>query len=105
MQLLQKIEKNVKNEMKAVCNDPTFVGRSIGSLKTVTFDSLYAILEKNAPIIMGILRACIPPTSVKIQSVSLMCIATLIKTHQSFTLVHMYISLILYAGHAGKQVI
>ena len=80
MQLLKKIEKSVKAEMKAICTDPMFMGRSIGALKTVTFDTLYVTIEVKAPILMGILRSCIPPTSAKIHYVSLMCLAMLIKT-------------------------
>ena len=75
------------------------------ALKTVTFHSLYVILEEKAPILMGILRACIPKTSAKTQTVSIMCIAMLIKIHQSVTVIQLFVSLILYAGHTGKQVI
>ena len=103
-QLLQKIEMNIKAEMKAVCSDPNLLMGEIEVLKTVTFNSLSAILKDKAPILMGLMRACIPKTSAKMQTVSLMCIAMLIKTHQSITVVQMLLSLILYAGHAGKQV-
>ena len=76
-----------------------------GDVCSVTFDTLYVTIEAKAPILMGILRSCILPTSAKIHYVSLMCLAMLIKTHHSFSVVQMYLSLILYAGHAGKQVI
>ena len=71
---MKKIEKSVNAEMKAVCTDPMFMGRCIGALRIVTFDFLHVTIEAKVLISMGILRSCIPPTRVKIHSVSLMCL-------------------------------
>ena len=103
-QLLQKIERDINDEMKALCSDPAVVRRDIETLKSVTFHSLFLTLEQKAPVLMGILRACIPKTSANVKVVSLVCVAILMKTHQSITVIQMLISVILYAGHAGKQV-
>ena len=104
-QLLQKIQRDVNYEMKALCSDPAVVRRDIEALKSLTFHSLYLTLEQKALVVlMGILRACIPKTSANVQVVSLVCVAMLMKTHQSLTVIQMLMSVILYAGHAGQQV-
>ena len=60
MQLLKMIEKSVKAaEMMAVCTDPMLMGKRIGALKIVSFDSLYVTIQAKAPILMGIMRSCI----------------------------------------------
>ena len=76
----------------------------IDTLKSVMFHSLFLTLEQKAPVLMGIPRACIPKTSANVQVMSLVCVAILMKTHQSLTVIQMLISVILYAGQAGKQV-
>lgn len=76
--------------MKALCSDPAVVRRDIEALKSLTFHSLYLTLEQKALVVlMGILQACIPKTSANVQVVSLVCVAMLMKTHQSLTVIQL----------------
>ena len=64
----------------------------------------YTSLQQKGPVLVGFLDACIPKNSSKRESTIMTCIGILVKSHNRNTLLHLFTSLVLSAGHAGKQV-
>ena len=71
---------------------------------TRTWESHYTELQRIAPVLLGILDACIPKHSSRRQFTIAGVIAILVKSHGTSTLAHFFTSLVLYSGHAAKQV-
>eukprot|EP00731_Ephydatia_muelleri_P010254 Em0005g840a len=104
--LLARIHKMIRVEMKNVLKESTVtVTDSDRDLFTTrTWESHYTELQRIAPVLLGILDACIPKHSSRRQCTIAGVIAILVKSHGRSTLAHFFTSLVLYSGHAAKQV-
>eukprot|EP00731_Ephydatia_muelleri_P006704 Em0003g952a len=104
--LLARIHKMIRVEMKNVLKESTVtVTDSDRDLFTTrTWESHYTELQRIAPVLLGILDACIPKHSSRRQCIIAGVIAILVKSHGRSTLAHFFTSLVLYSGHAAKQV-
>ena len=104
--LLKRIHSMIRAEMKNVLRESTVTvrGSNREMFTTQTWESQYTKLQQLAPLLVGILEACIPKHSSKKLCIMANCIAILVKSHGRSTLAQIFTSLILYSGHAAKQV-
>ena len=104
--LLARIHKMIRVEMKNVLKESTVTvtdsDRDV--FTTRTWESHYTELQRIAPVLLGILDACIPKHSSRRQCTIAGVTAILVKSHGRSTLAHFFTSLVLYSGHAAKQV-
>ena len=82
----------VDGEMKKILRDTLHVeGRANGEiLKASTWKGQYTTLSRIAPVLIGILDACIPNQCSKRQCMVVSCIAILVKSHHRLTVFHLY---------------
>ena len=105
--ILEQITISVRREMKGLCKkDSIFTMNLKTVLETVTLEHLLGIIQSNAPILCSVVSAALarskrdPPT---LPLLAILCI--IMKTRsQRMSLLQRLTSLIMYAGHAGKQV-
>lgn len=104
--LLKRIHSMIRAEMKNVLRESTVTvrGSNREMFTTQTWESQYTKLQQLAPVLVGILEVCIPKHSSKKLCIMASCIAILVKSHGRSTLAQIFTSLILYSGHAAKQV-
>ena len=104
--LLARIHKMIRVEMKNVLKESTVTVTNSDRdvFTTRTWESHYTELQHIAPVLLGILDACIPKHSSRRQCTIAGVIAILVKSHGRSTLAHFFTSLVLYSGHAAKQV-
>lgn len=104
--LLARIHRTIREEMKNILRDSTVTVKDSnpGIFTTDTWENHYTALQHIAPVLSGILDACIPKNSSRRQCTMASCIAILVNSHGRSTLAHLFTSLILYSGHAAKQV-
>ncbi|SMN01816.1 hypothetical protein SPONN_108 [uncultured Candidatus Thioglobus sp.] len=109
MYLKKKIGRVLKSEIKSMCsNKVNSILRSTSSCKNLTkFKWSYVIdeLKVHAPLLFDILVSCIPLNGANSQAIICMCSSLIFSNHfKHMNLIQKIISLILYAGRAGKQV-
>ena len=104
--LLARIHKMIRVEMKNVLKESTVTVTNSDRdvFTTRTWESHYTELQRIAPVLLGILDACIPKHSSRRQCTIAGVISILVKSHGRSTLAHFFTSLVLYSGHAAKQV-
>ena len=104
--LLARIHKMIRVEMKNVLKESTVTVTNSDRdvFTTRTWESHYTELQRIAPVLLGILDACIPKHRSRRQCTIAGVIAILVKSHGRSTLAHFFTSLVLYSGHAAKQV-
>lgn len=111
--LFTRIHRMVAEEMKKILNDATYSvhvqGMNRDNFKVNTWKDQYTTLSRIAPVLIGILDACIPRArysckSSKRHCIITSCVAVLVKSHSKLNISHLLVSLILHFGHAGKQV-
>ena len=104
--LVGRMQMMIRAEMKSILRvcTCTVKGASREDMASHSSDRHYTSLKSVAPVLIGILEACIPTNSFKRDDIIASCIAILAKSHGKHTVVHLLHSLILYSGHAGKMV-
>ena len=103
--LLARINWIIRTEMKDIIKHCTILVKNASfATSYANSHSHYITLKRVAPVLIGMLDACIPKNSPKRLSITLACIAILVKSHGRNTIIHFIVSLILYSGHAGKMV-
>ena len=101
---LLRIYKVIRKEMSQVLHDTTFtVKKAQRENLTARYHGRVNTLHCSR-VLVGFLDACIPKNSSKRESTIMTCIGILVKSHNRNTLLHLFTSLVLSAGHAGKQV-
>ena len=104
--LVNCLKKSVKSEIKALCSKSVLLQKGKDSMCSFRWEQLQTDLHDKAPVLSGLLHACIPSTS-KCNPAAIvgMCVSILAKARQpTACLVQRVVSLVLYAGHASKQV-
>ena len=108
--LLKGIGVLVRNELKAMCMDSTSsILRSTSSqdLKGFTWDTLIHEATETAPVLLEILHQSTQTRQPRSNRPAVigMCLSIILKYRFSkMSLVQKIMTLILYAGHCGKQV-
>ena len=105
--LFVRIRKMIQAEMQLILRDCTCTVKCKPRIHCIPFlhgiAMHYTALKRVAPVLTGILDACIPRNSSKRQTIIVTCIAILVKSHCK-TVIHLLLWLILYSGHAGKLI-
>lgn len=107
---LKKIGIMIRNELHSMCSsgtDSILCSQSISDLEHFTWDQLHQELAAKAPTFLSILlEATVTKTERPNRNAVVgMCAAIALKhRYFKFSLVQKILSLILYAGHSGKQV-
>lgn len=105
--LKKKMCRVLSSEIKSMCsNKVNSILRSTkcAVLKNFKWSQLIHELKVNAPLLYCILNACVG-TSVNREAVICMCCSIILSScFKRMCLVQKIISLILYAGHTGKEV-
>ena len=104
--LILRFNRLLQAEMKALYSEQALLNNdlNIATLSTFTWDRLSLILHQKAPVLLGFLNSCIPRGSKRRNPILVVCIAILINSHRRTTVIQAIASVILYLGHAGKQV-
>ena len=109
--LLKRIGMLVRNELMSMCSERTssiLSSQSVTDLWEFTWEKLLHELNMNAPVLLTILQECTNTRRPRPNQNAVigMCTVILLKHRfQKMSLVQKILSLILYAGHSGKQVI
>ena len=106
-EILKQFKIMLRDEMKSLLSEPTLVGNrfDLSSMVSYDWDDVYTALQRKAPVLAQFLNTCLPRQSKRRHTVLVMCIALLIYSHRRCTIGQTIISVILFTGHAGKQVI
>lgn len=108
--VMEKVGKAARSELKSMCSVPVssvLQKQSKDVYDDFSWDLLYAELEVNAPVLLSLLESCTQTRRPREnrRAVIGMCVAILLKhCFAKMSLVQRIVSLILYAGHSGKQV-
>ena len=102
--MLQELCRMLRAEMTALLASPDFMKKDVNSLKNFSWDGLYYTMKNKAPTLVELLQSCIPQSSTRKKFIMVMCAAMLAATHKRCTSVQSYVSIVLYLGHAAKQV-
>lgn len=104
--LILRVQLMIRAEMKRILRECTCTVKEANreDMESRSWDRHYTSVKCVAPVLVGILEACIPKNSKKREDIIVSCIAILAKSHGKLTVFHLLTSLILYSGHAGKQV-
>ena len=104
--LVNCLKKSVKSEIKALCSKSLLLQKGKDSICSFRWEQFQADLHDKAPVLSGLLHGCIPSTSrCNPAAIVGMCVSILAKARQpTACLVQQLVSLVLYAGHASKQV-
>jgi len=108
---INHIEYLVRQEMITMCSSKTksvLFDPIVADLQTFSWKKIIDELVVKAPIFVGILRACLKTRRNRqnTDAIIVICASILLKhRYNKINLVQKVLSLILYAGHTGKQVI
>lgn len=102
--LFKRMLIELRVEFLRLSSDSTLLTTDYENLKQFDWDKLYTTIQSKAPLLHGVLEACIPQNSRMKKCVIVMCTVMLIKTHRRHTVVQAMVSLILHSGHTAKQV-
>lgn len=106
--IMRKIRRILHAEMKEMCSfrvGSILQNTTYEALKNFKWNTLILEMEEHSPNLLYILRACTPTTKEQQNSVVGMCSALLLKSRfRRMCLAQKIISIILHAGHSGKQV-
>lgn len=106
--VVRRVGMMVRNELVLMCSDRVQSMLRSQSLKEFTWSAFMRELSTNAPVLLTLLKSC---THTRIprqnrDAVIGVCCAILLKFRYSkMSLFHKIVSVILYAGSSGKQVI
>lgn len=109
--MLNKIGQVLRHEIKIMCSDTTnsvLQSLDTNELKMFTWDKVLSELKLHAPALVSILFSCTRTQILHKNQTSTVCFiaSVLLKyRYRRMNLVQKIISLILYAGHCGKQVL
>lgn len=98
--------KILKSELRQLCSKSLFLQTQKEDLCLFSWIRVCKELERKAPTINSLLQSCIrTSSSFDKQAIVGTCVAILVKAcRKSACLLQKIVSLVLYAGHAGKQV-
>lgn len=109
--LVEKVGRIARSELAAMCSEEVsscLLKQSEDVYSTFIWERIHAELEVNTPVLLSIFQSCTHTRKPRVnrKAVIGMCAAILLKNRFSkMSLVQRIVSLILYAGHSGKQVI
>lgn len=107
--LKKKLGRVLKAEIKKMCsNKVRSILRSTATcdnLKNFKWSDVIDEMKIHAPLLFSLLSSCIPLSLSNSEAVICMCSSLIFCSHfRHMNLIQKIVSLILYAGHAGKQV-
>lgn len=102
--MLRELCRMLRADMMALLASPDFMKKDVNSLRNFSWDGLYNTMKHKAPTLVELLQSCIPQSSTRKKFVMVICAALLAATHKHCTSVQSYVSIVLYLGHAAKQV-
>ena len=100
----------IKKEMKALASDSSnsvLKGQNIPSMSNFGWEKVLEELNVHAPILLQLLRSVTTTKSVRPNQNAIigMCVSLLLKhCYSKMSMMQKIVSVILYAGHASKQV-
>ena len=109
--VFMKASRIAHAEITALCSDKQkslLRKHSASDMKAFTWDALLAELQSSAPLLMSVLLGCTRTKRPRAnrKAVIGMCAALLLRhRYEKMSLVQKLVSLILYTGHSGKQVL
>lgn len=108
--VLAKVGSIVRSELACMCSDKTdsiLRSQSASDMKHFEWDKLLSELEAHTPVLLSILQSCTQTRRPRPNRKAIVgiCAAILLK-HRfgKMSLIQRILSVVLYAGHAGKQV-
>ena len=109
-QLFNRMSKMIHNEIATMCSNKVnsvLLRHSADDIMSFSWSKLHEELKTFAPVFVSVLQSCARTKQPRVNTNGVigMCAALLLKhRYTKMCLVQKIVSLILYAGHAGKQV-
>ncbi len=104
--IVNKIGQIVRGELKKMCtSNSKFTCHSPEDLSQFNWNEMYDQLQQNTPVFLSIMESATQTRANRCNRVAVICAAVLLKFRfQKINLVQKVVSLILYSGHASKEV-
>ena len=110
MYTIELMGRQLRNELISLCSNATnstLQNQSADALREFTWGKLHSELEARAPTLLSLLQMCTHTRKPRHNRIAVigMCVALLLKLRfHKMCLIQKILSLLLYAGHSGKQV-
>ena len=107
---MRKVGAHIRQELILMCSDKVnsiLASQSESDMKTFRWKNLMSELSENAPVFLSLLQSCTWTRNSYINRDAIIgiCTAMLLKYRYSkMSLLQRILSIILYAGHSGKEV-
>ena len=108
--LIEKVGRTARLELTTMCSERvnSVLQRSSKDVyHTFEYDEIFAELEEHTPLLLAVFKSCTRTSKPRSnqKAVIVMCMAILLKyRYGKMSLIQRIVSVILYAGHSGKQV-
>lgn len=107
MYLIRRVQTIVHKELRSLCSNKVNSVLRRADIRKFSWDLLLDEVKLHAPLFFAIIQSCVRTTTPRENNKSVIgiCIAVLLKhKFHKMCLVQKLISIVLYAGHAGKEV-
>lgn len=104
--IVKHLGKIIKGELRNLCSSSILLNKDRKALSTFNWDDIIQECQCKSPVLYGLFEYCLPKAmGLDSQVIVGTCICVLAKARRSSaSLLQRIVSLILYQGHAGKQV-
>ena len=108
--VMHKLGTMLRQELKMMCSDSTrsvLRTQSLSDNPTFSWSTIYSELQLHAPLLFNLLSSLTRTRHVRSNQKAVMCVCAAVLLKYRFpqmSLLQKVVSLIMYAGHASKQV-
>ena len=104
--IIKHLGRIIKMELKSLCSSSILLNKDKEVLSTFNWERLTHDFKMKSPLLYALLESCLPKfISLDSEAIVGSCICILAKSRRySASLLQRIVSLVLYQGHAGKQV-
>ena len=104
--IVKHLGRVIKGELHNLCSNSVLLNKDRKALSTFSWDDITQECRLKSPLLYGLLESCLPKAmGLDSQVIVGTCICMLAKARRSSaSLLQRVVSLVLYQGHAGKQV-
>ena len=104
--IVKHLGKIIRAELRNLCSNSILLNKDREALSSFSWDGITQEFQLKSPLLFTLLESCLPKAmGLDSQVIIGTCICVLAKSRRSSaSLLQRVVSLILYQGHAGKQV-
>ena len=105
--VIRKVQSIVHKELRSLCSNKINSVLRRADIRNFNWDELLNEVQFHAPVFFAIIQSCVHTTSPRENRKPIIGLCTAVLLKQKFhkmCLIQKLISIVLYAGHAGKEV-